>query len=280
MIKMIENYISEDDRLLLGELKNVILLILTVIDLIFIFCSTLYTFNFKVEHLFADYDFIVCLLLFIDLFYEFYTTDRTIKEFFIDDKNIISLLSLMPFDLLLRYFSIFRLFKFFKILKMVRVWHVAKDLHSLNYFIHNHLYKLLLIILLIYTTISSIFLYTLEDSIHSFEEALWFNLVTAATVGYGDITPVTPTGRALSTLTILIGIITVAILTAYLTSIYNENRDKELQKSFYSSVQVAEENNRLLNRQLELIEKKINHVEEENRELKRLIREYIKEKEK
>lgn len=277
---MIENYISEDDRLLLGELKNVILLILTVIDLIFIFCSTLYTFNFKVEHLFADYDFIVCLLLFIDLFYEFYTTDRTIKEFFIDDKNIISLLSLMPFDLLLRYFSIFRLFKFFKILKMVRVWHVAKDLHSLNYFIHNHLYKLLLIILLIYTTISSIFLYTLEDSIHSFEEALWFNLVTAATVGYGDITPVTPTGRALSTLTILIGIITVAILTAYLTSIYNENRDKELQKSFYSSVRVAEENNRLLNRQLELIEKKINHVEEENRELKRLIREYIKEKEK
>ena len=280
MIKMIENYISEDDRLLLGELKNVILLILTVIDLIFIFCSTLYTFNFKVEHLFADYDFIVCLLLFIDLFYEFYTTDRTIKEFFIDDKNIISLLSLMPFDLLLRYFSIFRLFKFFKILKMVRVWHVAKDLHSLNYFIHNHLYKLLLIILLIYTTISSIFLYALEDSIRSFEEALWFNLVTAATVGYGDITPVTPTGRALSTLTILIGIITVAILTAYLTSIYNENRDKELQKSFKSSARVAEENNRLLNRQLELIEKKINHVEEENRELKRLIREYIREKEK
>lgn len=280
MIKMIENYISEDDRLLLGELKNVILLILTVIDLIFIFCSTLYTFNFKVEHLFADYDFLVCLLLFIDLFYEFYTTDRTIKEFFIDDKNIISLLSLMPFDLLLRYFSIFRLFKFFKILKMVRVWHVAKDLHSLNYFIHNHLYKLLLIILLIYTTISSIFLYTLEDSIHSFEEALWFNLVTAATVGYGDITPVTPTGRALSTLTILIGIITVAILTAYLTSIYNENRDKELQKRFKSSARVAEENNRLLNRQLELIEKKINHVEEENRELKRLIREYIKQKEK
>lgn len=277
---MIENYISEDDRLLLGELKNVILLILTVIDLIFIFCSTLYTFNFKVEHLFADYDFLVCLLLFIDLFYEFYTTDRTIKEFFIDDKNIISLLSLMPFDLLLRYFSIFRLFKFFKILKMVRVWHVAKDLHSLNYFIHNHLYKLLLIILLIYTTISSIFLYTLEDSIHSFEEALWFNLVTAATVGYGDITPVTPTGRALSTLTILIGIITVAILTAYLTSIYNENRDKELQKRFKSSARVAEENNRLLNRQLELIEKKINHVEEENRELKRLIREYIREKEK
>ena len=280
MIKMIENYITEEDKLLLGELKNVILLILTVIDLIFIFCSTLYTFNFKVEHLFADYDFIVCLLLFIDLFYEFYTTDRTIKEFFIDDKNIISLLSLMPFDLLLRYFSIFRLFKFFKILKMVRVWHVAKDLHSLNYFIHNHLYKLLLIILLIYTTISSIFLYALEDSIRSFEEALWFNLVTAATVGYGDITPVTPTGRALSTLTILIGIITVAILTAYLTSIYNENRDKELQKSFKSSARVAEENNRLLNRQLELIEKKINHVEEENRELKRLIREYIREKEK
>ena len=277
---MIEKYLSEDDKELLGELKNVILLILTVIDLILIFFSTLYSFNLKVEHLFADYDFIVCLLLFIDLSYEFYTTDRTIKEFFIDDKNIISLLSLLPFDLLLRYFSIFRLFKFFKLIKMVRVWHVAKDLDSLNYFIHNHLYKLLLIILLIYTIISSIFLYTIEDSIHSFGEALWFNLVTAATVGYGDIAPVTPLGRALSTLTILIGIITVAILTAYLTSIYNEKSDKELKRIFESSVEVAEENNRLLNKQLELIEKKINHVEEENRELKKLIREYLEEKEK
>ena len=140
--------------------------------------------------------------------------------------------------------------------------------------------KALLLNWLIYTIISSIFLYTIEDSIHSFGEALWFNLVTAATVGYGDIAPVTPLGRALSTLTILIGIITVAILTAYLTSIYNEKSDKELKRIFESSVEVAEENNRLLNRQLELIEKKINHVEEENRELKRLIREYIKEKEK
>jgi len=125
-------------RFILNEVKNVILLIITVIDLIFIFLSTMYSFNFRIENLFADYDFLVCVLLFIDLMYEFYLSNRSIKEFFIDDKNIILLISLFPFDLLFRYFSIFRLFKFIKLVKIVRIWNVKKDMDSLVFFIQNH----------------------------------------------------------------------------------------------------------------------------------------------
>ena len=122
---MIKEYTNDENKYLLGELKNVILLILTVIDLIFIFLSITYSVNFRIENFFADYDFLVCILLFIDLSYEYYNSDKSLKEFFIDDKNLLSLISILPFDILFRYFSIFRLFRFMKIIKVVRVWNVV-----------------------------------------------------------------------------------------------------------------------------------------------------------
>ena len=51
------------------------------------------------------------------------------------------------------------------------------------------------------------------SSIHSFGDALWFSLVTMTTVGYGDLSPVTPLGRVLGTVFALcsIGILTALI---------------------------------------------------------------------
>ena len=45
-----------------------------------------------------------------------------------------------------------------------------------------------------------------HDSIDSFTDALWWSVVTATTVGYGDMTPVTPVGRGMAVLLMLVGI--------------------------------------------------------------------------
>jgi len=257
--------VDPNHREILNELKNVILLILTVIDLIFIFLSTVYSFNFKVDNLFADYDFLVCLLLFIDLSYDFYVSDKSFKEYFIKDKQIISLLSLLPFDLLFRYFSIFRLFRFMKIIKMVRVWHVVKDMDSLYYFIENHLLKLLFIILLVYIAISSFLLIFLDASIHSVEEAFWFIVVTISTVGYGDITPVSPIGKSLSIVTIVIGTIFIAVFTAYLSAMYNQRPEMETRGTFIKHIEKLEKANRILKNEVDHLNDKIDKMDDENR---------------
>lgn len=49
---------------------------------------------------------------------------------------------------------------------------------------------------------------------HSFFDALWWSTATITTVGYGDVYPVTPTGRAIGMLTMLVGISTFAVVTA------------------------------------------------------------------
>ena len=47
--------------------------------------------------------------------------------------------------------------------------------------------------------------------------AIYFTLITGMTVGYGDITPVTPIGKAASVAIAIVGVITAGIYVAIAT---------------------------------------------------------------
>ena len=70
------------------------------------------------------------------------------------------------------------------------------------------------------TLISSAVAFTIAEDvgegrrIHSFFDALWWSASTITTVGYGDIYPVTTTGRIIAVFTMLVGISTLAVVTA------------------------------------------------------------------
>ena len=265
---MFEDYFDEETRFLRGEFKNVILLILTVIDLIFIFLSISYTFSFRVENVFADYDFMVCLLIFIDLAYDYYTYEGSLKDFLIKDKNIISLISIFPFDILFRYFSIFRLFRFIKVIKLVRIWNVKKDYKSFVYFIQHHLFRLLLVILTIYVVVSAVLLIMLDGAFDSITDALWFMVVTVSTVGYGDYVPLSPIGKSLTVLTMIMGVIVVAIFTAYLSAIYNKESQIQTRGTIIKHLEKSQKGNKIVHKEIHDLDHKISDLEKENRELK------------
>ena len=60
---------------------------------------------------------------------------------------------------------------------------------------------------------------TAGSQINSFEDALWWSIVTVTTVGYGDMTPVTATGRAIAMVLMLVGIGLFGGLIANLASL-------------------------------------------------------------
>ncbi len=72
------------------------------------------------------------------------------------------------------------------------------------------------------------------SNIHSYLDALWWAIVTVTTVGYGDRFPVSPGGRAVAVVLMLVGIGLIGVLTATVASVFikehsDENKD-ELRK--------------------------------------------------
>jgi voltage-gated potassium channel len=66
-----------------------------------------------------------------------------------------------------------------------------------------------------------------EERLGSFGDGLWWALVTATTVGYGDISPVTPQGRAVATVLMLVGIGTLGMITGSIATYFlGQNREQ------------------------------------------------------
>jgi len=75
--------------------------------------------------------------------------------------------------------------------------------------------------LLIYTASLAVFdkeRYLHGATINSFGKALWWSITTVTTVGYGDVYPITNTGRVIAVLLMIGGISLVGVVTAALAS--------------------------------------------------------------
>ena len=73
---------------------------------------------------------------------------------------------------------------------------------------------------------ASILLPIFEPAIETFADGLWYSFMLVTTIGFGDMTAVTPAGRLISVAIGIYGIIAVALITSILVSVYNESKDK------------------------------------------------------
>ena len=72
---------------------------------------------------------------------------------------------------------------------------------------------------------SSSALYIVESDVQpekfsSIPETMWWSIITLTTVGYGDVSPVTPIGKIIAAITALMGVMTVALLTGIVANAF------------------------------------------------------------
>ncbi len=149
--------------------------------------------------------------------------------------QLIDLLAILSFYLplafsTLEFFRIFRIFRIFRLIKLVRY---SDSLQLLGKVIGSKKRELTMVfsMFLIAMTLASTLMFYAErlaqpDKFSSIPAAMYWAVVTMATVGYGDVTPVTVMGRFLTMIVALSGILVLAMPTAIIGSAFMEEMEK------------------------------------------------------
>ncbi len=148
---------------------------------------------------------------------------KTKWEYITSLSAIIDLIAILPSYRGLRILRVLVLFRAFKMLRY------ARSLTGFLYVLKNKRFELITLFTLstFFIFISGIMLYVFEGAnlnpnIHNLFDAFYWALVTISTVGYGDISPVTTEGRAISMLIILTGVGLISFITSVIVSSFNE----------------------------------------------------------
>ncbi|MDP3448629.1 MAG: ion transporter [Eubacteriales bacterium] len=127
---------------------------------------------------------------------------------------------------LLRLLRLFRTFRVFRVFKIVRY---SKNITMILHVFSKEKFALISVgsFALAYILVSALVVFSVEpDSFETFFEAVYWATVSLTTVGYGDIYPVTTTGRIVTMVSSLLGIAIVALPAGIITAGYMSELSK------------------------------------------------------
>jgi voltage-gated potassium channel len=147
---------------------------------------------------------------------------------------IIDLLSILPiFNLLGPTFKVFRVSRLLKILRIFKVIRYFEPLEIIMSVIRKQS-KVLMTVLslaLFYIFFTALIMFNAEEQINpetgkylfeSFFDAFYWAACTLTTVGYGDLYPISHTGRVISIISSMVGIAIIALPSGIITAGYME----------------------------------------------------------
>lgn len=174
----------------------------------------LYTLTIPVEPWTRWANFIIWLIFVIDYLVRLATARRR-DEF--ARANVLDLIAILPIDFL----PAARLSQTVRLFRLVRVasalWRSGRRLRGLLR--TNGLGNVLAVAALL-IVVGGIAVWLVEPAIATPGDGIWWGIVTATTVGYGDISPATTAGRLVASVLMLTGIGTLGMITASLATYF------------------------------------------------------------
>jgi voltage-gated potassium channel len=218
-----------DDRK--GKLFDIALIVVIVASVLVVILDSVQTLPKWTDTLFLVLEWFFTVLFTIEYIMRIVCVRKPWRYIF-SFYGIVDLLSILP-----TYIGLFvpnahelivirmlRLLRIFRVFKLVRLLGEA-DALRLAFYSSRHKIAVFLTFVFIIITIMAALMHVVEynadnKAFSSMPQAMYWAIVTMTTVGYGDITPVTPLGKFLSAMMMLIGysmiIVPAGILSAEL----------------------------------------------------------------
>jgi len=138
---------------------------------------------------------------------------------------IIDILSILPsFIAINRALKLFRITRLLKIFRVFKVLRYSKHLQILFRVLHKERQILFSVFLLAlgYIFVTALIMFNVEESamFNNFFDALYWATTTLTTVGYGDIYPMSDTGRIISMISAIVGVAIIALPSGVITASY------------------------------------------------------------
>lgn len=175
-----------------------------------------------------------------NLFYNFNSIFKSQLKFATSKLGLIDLISILPFYLPLLFPFDLRVIRILRLLRLVRIFklgRLSKSLKTITSVLRETRGELSITIFVafILLVLSSTLMYFIEsdvqpDKFENIGQALWWSVATLTTVGYGDVYPITATGKILSALIALIGIGFIALPTGIISSAFIEKIQEKKNK--------------------------------------------------
>ncbi len=171
------------------------------------------------------------------LLYPSVSAPRACIKYIFSFMAIIDLLAILPFYLPFVFPIDLRVLRTLRIVRLFRLFKVNRYTNSLSLIAKVFKNKASQLISSVFVVgllmvISSVLMYSIENPVQPdvFKNAfsgLWWAVATFTTVGYGDIYPITATGKILSAIIALLGIGLVAVPTGIISAGFIESIDDE-----------------------------------------------------
>jgi voltage-gated potassium channel len=164
--------------------------------------------------------------------------DRNPKKFATDTRRrlayvfsfhgLVDLLAILPFFLqaLLPGLDL-RFLRIMRVMRILKLSHYSTALEDLmaSIYAERDAFVSALYLLVLSILITSCLMYFAEhdlqpDKLGTIPDAMWWSIVTITTVGYGDVSPLSPWGKVIGAFTAVTGIFTAALLTGIVASAF------------------------------------------------------------
>lgn len=227
---------SENDRL--SNVYDIFMMIVIITSLI--------PLAFKEETtLFYIIDKVAVVIFILDYLLRLLTADFKVKRGKISfliypftPMAIIDLLCILPsLSIISGSFRILKVFRLFRTLRVFRVFKFIRYSKSIR--IVMGVFKrqrkplaTVLVLAFVYILISAMIVFNVEpDSFNNYFDAIYWATVSLTTMGYGDISPVTTIGRAVTIVSSLFGIAIIALPSGIITAGFMEELYRENSKN-------------------------------------------------
>ena len=210
-----------------GKVFDVTLLLLIIFSIIVVMLDSMRIYNQQYATLFHVLEWTFTILFTIEYILRLISIKKPWLYVF-SFLGIIDLLAIIP-----SYLSIFflgaqsllvlRALRFLRIFRIFKLTHFLTEIQFLKIAILGSLKKIsifMLVVLSLVIILGSI-MYLVEkgrNGFNSIPESIYWAIVTITTVGYGDISPVTPLGKFIASVIMLIGYGIIAVPTGIITT--------------------------------------------------------------